>query len=763
MFDKRFVSIHIGRFLKTLLVLLVSIFGWIQSGQTQNLMQGLVGYYSFDGTPKDFSIHKNNGTVIGATLTTGRNNTPNSAYQFDGSKSYISLPINDLQNPSYTFSIWVKPIVLPKSNESQTIFSIGSVSDLGDQSISISNNYINQSSGYVTVGSYMLGTKPPFSSITTGTLPEKEKWVHLVVTRDNKTFNFYQNGKLAGTQTTYGSTPYYGMDEIRAIIGGHCTLTRFFNGIIDDLVIYNRVISDTEVRMLYAANANDLQRSVIKGHIYSDVNSNCQFDISDQLLSNVWVKTTPGDYYGITDSKGNYTIVTDTGKYQVSQLLQNINGKALQPTCPATNLSPLITLKNPGDSVTNINFGNKTTLLPYLSSSVNSTRRRRCFTNTTTVSYANSGYATASNVKVYLKLPQHVILKSADKPYVIDKDSNYVFTIGALAANQSGSIHIIDSVACVADIRGLTACTKVWVTPSNSYTLPADSDWDQSDIILSGKCIENGRIRLVIKNIGQAAMSDSSEFRILLDARLALRKKFKLATGDSLILRVPANGKTLRLEADQTPGHPRKAQTNLTIEGCVATSSEIVSKGFVDILPQDDAEPEVSISCLPIIDSYDPNDKQVSPIGTTTEHYTPTNADLKYTIRFQNTGSDTAYTVTVIDTLSDKLDLATLQMGAASHKYSFTVSGKGKPVLRWTFANINLPDSARNQLASNGFIQFSIKHKQNLTIKTRIENFADIVFDYNDPVRTNLTENVLYDVPPLIDNTVKLNEKTVLF
>lgn len=144
------------------------------------------------------------------------------------------------------------------------------------------------------------------------------------------------------------------------------------------------------------------------------------------------------------------------------------------------------------------------------------------------------------------------------------------------------------------------------------------------------------------------------------------------------------------------------------------------------------------------------------------DHYTPTNSELKYTVRFQNTGTDYAYKVVVIDTLSENLDIATLQMGSASHTYSLKVIGKGRPVLTWTFTNINLPDSTRNQKGSNGFIQFSIKPKANLPEKALIENYADIFFDYNDPVRTNTT-NVLYDIPQVIAEDDRLNEKGLLF
>ncbi len=530
-------------------------------------------------------------------------------------------------------------------------------------------------------------------------------------------------------------------------------------------LVYSNIAIDHN-NTLYATAGNGLliyesTRSWgrISGRIFADDNQNCILDNNEKALSNVVVMTKPGNYYGLTDEAGKYEIVVDTGTYTVSQVLIGV-GQMLQPVCPVNNISSPVVLKMKGDSATNINFANIQTLLPHLSSSVSSNRRRRCFLSTTTVNYANTGYGDAQNVKVYVKLPKYVALKSADKSYTLDKDSIYVFTIGTLKVGETGQIQIKDSIVCQRGITGLTVCTKAWITPANSVT--PKSTWDQSDITLSGRCIENGRVRFVLTNSGQGNMADSSEFRLLLDAKLALRKNFKLAKGDSLVLRVPANGKTVRLEVNQRPDHPRKAQSSLTLEGCVASASEEVSKGLVNVLPQDDAEAEVSVECLPIIDSFDPNDKQVSPIGTTTEHFTPTTASLKYLIRFQNTGSDTAYTVVVVDTLSEHLDMATLEVQGSSHPYKLGVSGKGRPVLSFTFNNINLPDSTRNQLASNGFIQFSITPKAGLAEKTLIENFADIFFDYNDPIRTNTTTNRIYDVPLVVDNTVHLDEKKVI-
>jgi uncharacterized repeat protein (TIGR01451 family) len=488
------------------------------------------------------------------------------------------------------------------------------------------------------------------------------------------------------------------------------------------------------------------EENVVRGRVYEDKNRNCLRDSDEPGIPNVVVATEPGPFYGITDRNGNYTLAVDTGTYTVRQVLPDHPGRLIIQTCPAAGATHTIAFTTYNNTVTGKDFGNQVTLRPYLTASVGSTRRRRCFPGITTLTYCNAGSLPVADAKVHLQLPPHVVLVRAGAPYTVAPDKHLVFDVGTLAPNGCGTIQITDSVVCDnPDIRGLTQCTKVWITPANRTT--PEAGWDGSDITLKATCISNGRVRLGLYNTGTGAMSDSSAFRIYLDARLALSRNYKLAVGDSLMLQIPANGQTVRLEADQRPGHPAKQSTNVSTEGCGTNADGKVSLGFVAQLPQDDAEPEADTECLTITDSFDPNDKLVLPAGVTAAHYTAFGQELAYTVRFQNTGNDYAYRVVVVDTLSDQLDLSTLRVVGASHPYQYTVSGKGRPVLTFTFDNINLPDSTRDQAGSNGLVKFTIKPLKDLPEKTRIENFADIFFDYNLPVRTNTVRNTLYDLP----------------
>ncbi len=130
--------------------------------------------------------------------------------------------------------------------------------------------------------------------------------------------------------------------------------------------------------------------------------------------------------------------------------------------------------------------------------------------------------------------------------------------------------------------------------------------------------------------------------------------------------------------------------------------------------------------------AVDPNDKQ----DLNDKIYTPGEQPyIDYLIRFQNTGTDTAFTVVITDVLSEDLDLLTLETIDASHPYKSELSSDR--VATWTFDNILLPDSTTNEPASHGYVRFRIQTNRPLFDGEQIENTASIFFDFNAAVITN--------------------------
>ncbi len=213
-------------------------------------------------------------------------------------------------------------------------------------------------------------------------------------------------------------------------------------------------------------------------------------------------------------------------------------------------------------------------------------------------------------------------------------------------------------------------------------------------------------------------------------ANLSSLPAMSAANGDTLIWNIPAlypyqQGDILIQDS---------VFANATL-GDTANAYAWIEPLAADTTPQNNSSASSNI----IRGSFDPNDKAVSP-----EVVLPnTTGYLEYIIRFQNTGTDTAFAVMVIDTLSSLLNVSSLEMISASHSYDLWIENG---VAKWNFINILLPDSNTNELESHGFVKFRIKSLPGLNTGASIPNTANIYFDYNVAVITN---TIIVNVTPL--------------
>lgn len=144
--------------------------------------------------------------------------------------------------------------------------------------------------------------------------------------------------------------------------------------------------------------------------------------------------------------------------------------------------------------------------------------------------------------------------------------------------------------------------------------------------------------------------------------------------------------------------------------------------------------------------SFDPNDKQATP-QLSVAQVNDNKHWIDYTIRFENTGNDTAFTVVVADTLlASKVQTNTVQLLGSSHHVTVT---QNDHILYFEFRNINLPDSHINKIKCNGFVNFRVKPITTLTNGAIVPNKASIYFDYNSPVVTNTAQTLISNTLPL--------------
>ena len=158
--------------------------------------------------------------------------------------------------------------------------------------------------------------------------------------------------------------------------------------------------------------------------------------------------------------------------------------------------------------------------------------------------------------------------------------------------------------------------------------------------------------------------------------------------------------------------------------------------------------------------SYDPNDKTAFPGNQESPSWVKLQDEqwMEYRIRFQNTGSDTAFTVVVQDLLEEgAYDFNSLHILETSHDYTAELEPGG--MLSWTFDDILLVDSNTNEPESHGFILYRIKLDSEPG--TYVDNDAAIYFDFNEPIITNEIGSVFDDCYD-IGNTILTNDNGVV-
>ena len=141
--------------------------------------------------------------------------------------------------------------------------------------------------------------------------------------------------------------------------------------------------------------------------------------------------------------------------------------------------------------------------------------------------------------------------------------------------------------------------------------------------------------------------------------------------------------------------------------------------------------------------AYDPNDKLVDPTGLEDPTLALPEENLFYTIRFQNTGTDTAFNVRIEDQLDSDLDWTTFRPVSSSHAFRTELNDAG--IVTFFFDDIQLVDSVTNEPLSHGYVSYQVQPLEDVEVGTEIRNTAFIYFDFNPPIQTNTTVNTIIE------------------
>lgn len=204
----------------------------------------LVAYFPFNNNADDESGYGDDGVVSGALITVDRFGNASSAYTFDGVNDNITCG-NGYRNITSTVSIsvWVK-----------TSTEVGHIVSKYDAKVD-KGWFISFNSGG-NLGLYGRNTGGEFARAETSLKFNDNQWHNLIGIIDSNSFKLWVDGNLVGEDELYAANPDLTNNDQLGI--GHWALGdlgehMYYEGIIDDVLIFNRVLTPEEITFLAGA------------------------------------------------------------------------------------------------------------------------------------------------------------------------------------------------------------------------------------------------------------------------------------------------------------------------------------------------------------------------------------------------------------------------------------------------------------------------------------------------------------------------------
>lgn len=339
MTNKRYIIISALIMLTGAAVFIVNAAGVVISGNPQskassNLQSGLVGYWPLDGDNYnsttgrvgDKTPYQNHCTNNAATLTTDRTGKANGAMDFNGSTSYLSCGNdNSLKitgNQTYAFWIYPRTFAVRRNPIDKAYGGEGTITLETGGSL----NYYWGTGG---------GNTTPYTSVNSGASLSLNQWTHVTLVRDltNNRIVWYFNGASVSTSTpTYGAA--VASSNNFSIGDGY---TSPIDGAMSDVRIYNRALTEAEIKTLYSAYNPKIVADSLQQGLIIDMPLTTDWTKSETAGSQIMTDKTP---YSRDGQNTGATIASDGASFNGSSNFVSIPyGAGIDPSVTPISFS----------------------------------------------------------------------------------------------------------------------------------------------------------------------------------------------------------------------------------------------------------------------------------------------------------------------------------------------------------------------------------------------------------------------------------------
>ncbi len=219
-----------------------------------------------------------------------------------------------------------------------------------------------------------------------------------------------------------------------------------------------------------------IHNNLIRGNIYNDTNNNCIKEVGEMDLAGFSVMAQPGNYFAVTDSSGNYSLLVDSGIYSVSQLIPLSHSLNAIEVCPGFN-NPYTIIATSSNAVYSGNdFADNTVYCPVLNVDIMIPIDQICcdMEHQLNMIIYNYGLIPSYSTQLSLTFSSAFIPQSSVPGWTsyMPGDTTMLINVGTILPKSSTTLSVTDSVKCYfPDPGSLPYMHFARVSPINSCNL----------------------------------------------------------------------------------------------------------------------------------------------------------------------------------------------------------------------------------------------------------------------------------------------------